>query len=456
MRIARTLSLLPLVLFFASGCGGRGGQPAPIRSGTISKPLEVYHQAGMLVGSPQFPIVASFATLAGPADSTFVLMGMSIPNAALRFQRDANGFFARYNVALTFSVDSVVARRAERRETVRVPGFAETSRLDESVVFQTLVPLAPGRYVVKLEVRDVLGVNAFDGTDTLDVPAYHARGARMSAPVFVYRSEPRDQRASVPALIVNPRHTVPYGSDSARIYVELYDTEEKRPATLRLSDDRGAELWRSEVAFGAPGSVRAASVPIPPDMLPLGRLWLELQTPGDTSRFRAPLLVTISDQWMVANFEEVLEFVAYIAAPEELDSLRSSSGAERRGVWERFWKRRDPLPATAVNEFREEFFDRIRVANLQFSEEGIAGWRTDRGEVYVVLGPADQTIERIVGRGDATGRANALQWIYDTVQGGELSLLFIDRTGFGRFELTPDSRSEFRRIAARLRTPGAR
>jgi hypothetical protein len=38
-----------------------------------------------MTGSAQFPAVASLATLAGPGDSTYVLLGMSMPNTALRF-----------------------------------------------------------------------------------------------------------------------------------------------------------------------------------------------------------------------------------------------------------------------------------------------------------------------------------------------------------------------------------
>ena len=165
---------------------------------------------------------------------------------------------------------------------------------------------------------------------------------------------------------------------------------------------------------------------------------------------RTPFLISISDQWMVANFGEVLRFLEYIANPVEVDSLRRAQGSHRREAWDRFWAKRDPLPATPINEFREQFFERIRVATEQFSETGRPGWDTDRGEVYIVFGAPDQTLERAVGR-DASARPNLVEWLYESVPGGRLVLQFIDRGGFGHYELTPGSEAAFRTVAVRMR-----
>src|SRR5690606_10017005 len=144
-------------------------------------------------------------------------------------------------------------------------------------------------------------------------------------------------------------------------------------------------------------TVRYGVVDLPAATLPLGRFWVEVTGPG-TGVVRTPIVLTISDQWMVANFEEVLEFLRYIAHPDELDSLRTGTPAERRTRWETFWAKRDPLPITDLNEFRDEFFQRVRYATEAFREPGgRAGWQTDRGEVYIVLGPPDQALERYIG-----------------------------------------------------------
>src|SRR5262245_47473521 len=103
-------------------------------SPTIARPLEVYQQLGFLAGPPDFPAVASFATMAGPQDSTFVVVAVSLPSSALRFQRDPQGFQAEYQIAVSFLVDTVTVKRLDRREKVRVASFAETGRTDESII----------------------------------------------------------------------------------------------------------------------------------------------------------------------------------------------------------------------------------------------------------------------------------------------------------------------------------
>src|SRR5690606_28882882 len=114
-----------------------------------------YRQLGFLAGPSVFPAIASFSTMAGPADSTYVIFGLSLPANALRFQRDESGFMGEYRVQVTFSRDSQEVKRFEREEIVRVPTFAETGRTDESIVFQQIVALPPGKYDVAVSASDV-------------------------------------------------------------------------------------------------------------------------------------------------------------------------------------------------------------------------------------------------------------------------------------------------------------
>lgn len=83
------------------------------------------------------------------------------------------------------------------------------------------------------------------------------------------------------------------------------------------------------------------------------------------------------------------EEVVYIISENERDVFRSlRTDAERDNFIKMFWKRRDPTPETPVNEFREEHYRRIAFANDVYFE-GKAGWRSDRGRVYIMFGPPD-------------------------------------------------------------------
>src|SRR5262252_7606659 len=84
------------------------------------------------------------------------------------------------------------------------------------------------------------------------------------------------------------------------------------------------------------------------------------------------------------------EDVRWIITDEErkiFDSLKTDD--EREQFIEGFWYRRDPDPDTDVNEYREEYYQRIAYANEHYTS-GIPGWKTDRGRIYIMFGKADQ------------------------------------------------------------------
>jgi GWxTD domain-containing protein len=385
------------------------------------------------------------------------MLSLSLPGSALRFQRGANGFAADYAVSLAFLRDTVTVRRLDERQRVTVSTFAETGRTDESVVYQNTIAVAPGRYIMQLQASDANSTRGFKTTDTVDIPAYGPDATRIGSPVFVYTADGRTSRGLRPTLISNPRHTVAYGGEAPKVYVETYGVPADQPVKVNVVDEKGASIWSADAALPRGDStLRYGVLDLPGEMLPLGKMWVEVSAAGMTSK-RAPLLLTISDQWMVANFDEVIEFLRYVAFQDELDSLKVGGPAERRIAWERFWARRDPLPATAVNEYRDQFFERVRYATAMFKEPGLLGWKTARGEVYIVLGPPDHAQERWVGETvDTNGPPNAIEWIYDNVPGGRLSLLFIDRGMFGRFEMPLSSESAFRATAERMKPRKAR
>ena len=449
----RRLSHAALLAAFTLGaCGGRARPDSPEARGgpPVARPLEMYQQLGMLAGPFDFPAVAHFSTLAGPADSTYLLLSMSLPNSAIRFQRGDNGFTGEYRLNLVVLRDTQQVKQVERNETVRVGGFAETTRTEESILFQDVVPLTPGKYIVRLQVADQNSSRGFRAVDTLDIPSY-AHNVSVAPPLLVYQGTPRTNVREQPQLLVNPRSTVPYGSETPRVYLELYGAAEPRTIAMRVVDEQGAVLWTAQPNISEGNiELRHALVEVPTSSLPIGRLWLETVTTPGAKPLRSPLLISISEQWMVANFDEVLRFIEYIANPAELDSLRKAQGPERRERWERFWAKRDPLPASPINEFREQFFERVRIATAEFGETGRPGWETDRGEVYIVFGAPDNTLDRSVGR-DAGAEPNLIEWLYESLPGGRLVLQFVDRNGFGHYELTQSSEAAFRAVAARMR-----
>src|SRR5229473_40637 len=156
------------------------------------------------------------------------------------------------------------------------------------------------------------------------------------------------------------------------------------------------------------------------------------------------------------------EEVGYIITDEERTAfLRLMNNEEREQFIEQFWLTRDPTPDTQENEFKEEHYRRIAYANERFAS-GIPGWKTDRGRIYIIWGPADEIESHPSGGsydrppeegGGSTSTYPFEKWRYRYLEGigNDVILEFVDPSGSGEYRLTMDPSEK----DALLHVPGA-
>jgi len=146
------------------------------------------------------------------------------------------------------------------------------------------------------------------------------------------------------------------------------------------------------------------------------------------------------------------EDVVWIITDDERRAFKQLSNDEERDQFiEAFWQRRDPTPDTEENEFKEEHYRRIEYANEHFAA-GIPGWKTDRGRIYIMYGPADEidahpsggTYERPMEEGGGETSTYPFEdWRYRYLEGigQEVIMEFVDTCMCGDYHMTID-RSE--------------
>ncbi len=451
IRRAAAVAALVLVIM-GGGCGPwqRVGSSDTPRAGTALPRLvdatTIYRSMGFLATGGPLPFVASVRYLRGPApDSTLAVFSLSLANSAITFQRSGVEFVAEYHVEAIFRGDTGVApiRHIERDEQVRVRSFQETLRSDESVIFQQFVTVPPGHYTVSVMVRDRNGP-AFARTERVDTAPDLWGRSGLAQPIPIYQATNRTQTAVLPVLLSNPRATVPYGTDTLRFYVEGYGLA-GRTLVARVVDESDRELWRDTVALRGDAGVAAATIAVAPDRLPVGQAEIETTPAGGGDTTHGRFLVSFSNQWVITNFEEMLSLLRYFDAPRWVDSLRKAPPAERPTVWREFWKATDPVELTPENEALDDYFHRVQRANVRFPDEGVPGWLTDRGEVYITLGDPDEVLDLANGM-DRSG-LRVIRWTYTALR---LVLYFQDQSGFNHFKLTPTSRAEYQRALFRV------
>lgn len=156
------------------------------------------------------------------------------------------------------------------------------------------------------------------------------------------------------------------------------------------------------------------------------------------------------------------EDVRWIITDEERKTFNSlKTDDEREQFIEQFWLRRDPDPDTDVNEYREDYYQRIAYANEKYTS-GIPGWKTDRGRIYIMFGKPDQveshpsggSYDRPVWEGGGTTSTYPFEiWWYRYIEGvgSDIEIEFVDPTGSGEFRIarSPDEKD------ALLYTPNA-
>src|SRR6266481_1377431 len=156
------------------------------------------------------------------------------------------------------------------------------------------------------------------------------------------------------------------------------------------------------------------------------------------------------------------EDVTYIISPDERNAfLQLDTNEEREQFIEQFWLRRSSNPDLPENDFKEEHYRRIAYANEHYAS-GIPGWKTDRGRMYIMWGPADEieshptggTYDRPMDEGGGSTTTYPFEtWRYRYMEGiGENVIWeFVDPSGSGEYHLTMDPSEK----DALLHVPGA-
>jgi GWxTD domain-containing protein len=156
------------------------------------------------------------------------------------------------------------------------------------------------------------------------------------------------------------------------------------------------------------------------------------------------------------------EDVTYIISPEERNAfLQLDTNEEREQFIEAFWLRRSSNPDLPENDFKEEHYRRIAYANEHYAS-GIPGWKTDRGRMYIMWGPPDETdshptggtYDRPMEEGGGSTTTypwETWRWRYLEGIGENIILEFVDPSGSGEYHLTMDPSEK----DALLHVPGA-
>ncbi|HSR68019.1 MAG TPA: GWxTD domain-containing protein [Acidobacteriota bacterium] len=177
-------------------------------------------------------------------------------------------------------------------------------------------------------------------------------------------------------------------------------------------------------------------------LVPVILLWTFSLAAQDDERARQEESTDYYKKWL----DEDVQYIITEAEKEIFEKLQTAE--EKEQFIEQFWLRRDPDPRTPGNEYKEEHYRRIAYANDHF-KSGFAGWKTDRGRIYIIHGAPDEIERNPSGGGyerrfseggGATATYPFERWWYRHLPGigDNIELEFVDRTWTGEYRLALD------------------
>lgn len=462
-----------IVVAVLAACAGAanttpGGPADPLRhydpyaatAGVAPGFTAVYGRMGLVASGPPLAFVANAATFATRSpDTSLVVVALSLPNRGLAFRHTGNTFTAAYEVRLRLARDSAVVMATRDSETVRVATFHETTRGDETIIYQRAMRVPPGAYRATVDVTDLLGHHELQRTVTLVVRRFVP--GTLARPVVVYQGMPRTRLDTVPAYLARPRASAVFGvDDSVAVYLESYTAGS---ATLTLADSGGRVLWRGAAPLVRRSTSRpsfsfaSAVAAVPLLNAPMGIATVEVTHPGGADTARAAIFVGFGPDLPLLSFRQMVSYLRFFTTGDQIAALRRATPAERAGAWRRFVHATDPNPATPQNEALDAYFGRIREANAAFRSDSPQGWLSDRGSVYVGLGEPSGVSEGYTslyqpgvlvrspyGYG---GQVHVLVWDYAPLMA---RIVFYDDGNTGTWHLTPSSEQLFRSLLGRV------
>jgi GWxTD domain-containing protein len=126
--------------------------------------------------------------------------------------------------------------------------------------------------------------------------------------------------------------------------------------------------------------------------------------------------------------DQAINEMIYIASTSQIGYIKNAStNEEKKNRFLEFWKQQDPVSSNSENPYFIEYYNRVAYANEHFSQY-FPGWRSDRGMVFILLGPPDN-IERY------PFEMNSKPYEIWTYYQLNVSLVFVDQTGFGDYRL---------------------
>lgn len=372
------------------------------------------------------PGTASFDIEAAPMASDSVAgfdLYISIPPPSLTFMRVTAGFRAVVEISVRLSAreSGDLIREQTWAETTLVARYERTQQFDP-VILTRQMPVDPGRYALDVTLEDMSNGQKAARAQSVTVMD---PGSTLPAIGRVMLQSRRFDERYMPEVSFH----LPFNADSLRLAVDVYNV----PPGDRIPVDVRILKFKADTAMALPPyAYSALTLPVGYGLVDFDRADTVYTRPLSASiaRRRQTLILQVprlqeglfrfdiqvkalkpvgGDTSLVAErfyslksagfprpvtLHELIESAGYIATDKEMHAMTSAATPEeQRAKFEAFWLNFVNDKGLAASLIRR-YYTRVEEANRLFTTVR-EGWRTDRGMVYIVMGPPGEIMSHL-------------------------------------------------------------
>ncbi|MBZ0200226.1 MAG: GWxTD domain-containing protein [Ignavibacteriaceae bacterium] len=373
-----------------------------------------------------------FLNFAGDkVNQTQVDVFIQVPYNEIQFVKSEKGFSAGYSVTISVFTDDKSTLISEKtfNEKVEVVNFEQTISGSNFNLSLRSFYLRPGAYLIRSEIEDKDSKQKSSTENLFEVRDYSS-GSGISDIMLIARKTVVEGSNKI---LPNVNRNVFSKKDGIPFYFEVYSrTHHEVKINSKITENENIVYDSTEVINIDSGKTKIFFT-VNSIELGLGNYLLQLTVVDMDNKIIGAAKKTFLSRWQgvpssIKDLDKAAKQLVYIAKEEEIDKIEEAINRDEKiKAYLDFWKTKDPTPQTEDNPIFDEYYRRVAYANEKFSHY-TEGWKTDRGMVFIILGPPDNVDRHPF---EFNTKPYEIWEYYDLNR----QFIFVDETGFDDYRL---------------------